>query len=157
MKITRAGIEEITDILEQTPLQIASSTKSMTSTQLVRSKKKEDWSALEVLAHLRACADVWGRDIEKMLLEDKPTLPEISPRGHLPDTNYLELDFQSSNSAFCSQRAGFLKMLSELDFEDWSRSGRSGERTHTVFSQARRMALHEQKHWEQLKSIAGEI
>ncbi len=40
---------------------------------------EEDWSAKDILAHLRTCADVWGKHIVIMMMQDHPTLRYISP------------------------------------------------------------------------------
>src|SRR5262245_49175028 len=34
-----------------------------------------EWSAVDVLAHLRACADVWGNCIAEIIAHDHPTTP----------------------------------------------------------------------------------
>jgi hypothetical protein len=40
-----------------------------------------------------------------------------------------------------------------LDFADWSRDAEIKDRPHTVFNQARRLAMHEAAHCEQIEMM----
>ena len=53
------------------------------------------WSATEILAHLRSCADVWGDCIAAILAEDRPTLRAINPTTWIDRTNYRETDVRA--------------------------------------------------------------
>jgi hypothetical protein len=88
-----------------------------------------------------------------MLHEAEPTLKHVSPRSHLKKTDYLELSFQELFRSFVDQRRELLQTLYDLEFADWSRGAMIKDRRHTVFSQARRMALHEVTHCEHLESL----
>lgn len=154
MKITQQGIDDILVILAETPERFAAASQDRTLEQLHRRPEPKSWSVNEILAHLRACADVWGLDIKRMLSEDAPSLPDVHPTIHLKGTDYPDLEFQTSLAAFAEQRKSLLIKLKSLGFQDWSRTARIKDRTHTVFSQARRMALHEQGHWDQVAGAA---
>lgn len=152
MKTTRDEIEMILALLEQTPQRIA---KALVSSQgdVYFTPDQKTWSVHEVLVHLRACADVWGQNIEKMLLRNKPILAEIHPHAQARNANYKEQDFVNSLRIFVEQRENLLQKLKNLHFEDWSRSAMIGGRRHTVFSQARRMAMHEPAYCEQIENL----
>ncbi len=153
MKITPAEIEEILELLAETPPRIASASRGVENARLHFKPDDQSWSANDVLAHLRSCADVWGKSITAMLAEPRPTLPHISPRSWIRKTNYPALEFRASFQAFAGQRREFLAGLKNLAFADWSGAARIEGREHTVFSQARRMALHENKHCEQIEAL----
>ena len=114
-----------------------------------------------MLAHLRACADVWGACITTMLAEDMPTLRAINPRAWIKRTDYLDLDFQPSLAAFARQRAELVAILQPLPRAAWSRAatvtgaGKPLERT--VLSYARRMAGHERPHVKQIERIVTSL
>jgi hypothetical protein len=114
---------------------------------------KKSWSANDILAHLRACADVWGETIAAMLKEDTPTLPHVSPRSWIRKTNYPNLSFRESLDEFTDQRRQLLITLNQLNYGDWSRGALINGRRHTIFSQARRMAKHEIVHCEQIEEL----
>lgn len=153
MKATQKGIDQILYSLANTPLQIANSTKGVDASLLRAKSDRKPWSANDILAHLRSCADVWGNSIEAMLAEDTPTLPDLHPRKWVKETNYLELPFHESFQAFVKQREKLLVTLRKLPFDDWSRAAMIGGRKHTVFTQARRMAKHEKEHCKQIENL----
>jgi DinB superfamily len=153
MKATPAQIEEVLQTLAETPRRIAVATETTAAEQLMYRPDAKSWSANDILAHLRACADVWGETIEAMLQEDEPTLKHISPRTYIRKTCYPELPFQDSFQAFVGQRDDLLQTLGGLEFAGWSRGALIKDRRHTVFTQARRLALHEATHIEQLEAL----
>ena len=61
-----------------------------------------------MLAHLRACADVWGDCIVAMITQDTPTLRAVDPRTWIRQTDYLAQDFEPSLHAFATQRTALL-------------------------------------------------
>lgn len=155
MEMTQHEIDEIVRLLTRTPERITAVAQTLTPAQLHTKANAQTWSANDILAHLRACVDVWGEDIDAMLAHNSPTLRHLSPRTYLRQTNYAALDFGPSFQMFCEQRAELLTKLHSLPLADWSRDAQIKERRHTVFSHARRMALHEAAHCEQIESLIG--
>ena len=113
------------------------------------------WSAQEILAHLRACAALWGKSIDRMLAEDRPTIRYVSPRGWIRKTTWLQDNFTDSLRAFSSERARLLTTLSQLAPADWGRgatfTATTRGREATVLDYARRIADHEAVHLDQLR------
>jgi len=146
-------------LLMATPLRIAGASKNMNKDQLRRKPAADSWSANEVLAHLRACADVWGSSIMAMLTQDRPTLRYVSPRTWIKKTNYADLEFGVSFRAYANQRKDLLKVLRTLSDDDWLRGASvkaaKKRREETVLSYAERMARHEAGHCEQVERILG--
>ena len=97
-------------------------TAGLAPAQLHTRPTPDEWSANEVLAHLRACADVWGDCIVAMLAHDAPTLRAVNPKTWIRKTDYLEQDFQPSFHAFATQRSELLAVLEPLAREGWSRA-----------------------------------
>jgi hypothetical protein len=151
MKITQENIDEVLQLLAETPERITAVAQTLTPEQLHAKPDPKTWSINDILAHLRACVDVWVKDIDAMLAQDSPTLRHISPRTYLLKTNYPALDFEPSFQLFIEQRKALLEKLNGLDFADWSRDAEIKGRQHTVFSQARRLAMHEAAHCEQIE------
>jgi hypothetical protein len=120
IRITAAEVEQLQRALAATPRRIASLSRGVETGRLNFKPDDDSWSANEVLAHLRACADVWGKSIMAMITQDHPTLRYISPRGWIRKTNYTELEFSESLTAFTLQRRDLLKALKGLSAVDWS-------------------------------------
>jgi hypothetical protein len=141
--------------LADTPRQIATITRRRGNRELRSKPEKGAWCAGEILAHLRACADVWGTAIARMIAEDRPTIRHVSPRAWIRKTDHVEADFGASLEAFTQQRDGLVRQLLSLDTSGWSRvaivtsSGR--QREVTVLIYATRIRDHELQHLEQLE------
>lgn len=153
MKSSPSDIQHFLDTLADTPRRLATASTDVDDSRLHFRPSPGSWSALEILAHLRACADVWGASIESMRAAEEPSLPDIHPRKWLKQTNYTALLFSESFQAFAIQREMLLSILRSLSAEEWSRGAQIGTRRHTIFSQTRRMALHELAHCDQTEDL----
>ena len=153
MKVTSAEIEMFMQILSETPLRISQASKGLDEANLQFKADRKSWSAKDILAHLRSCADLWTHSIYAMLAENEPVFSDIDERNWAKVTRYAELPFAESFQAFSLQRENLLRVLKNLRFESWERSAIIFERKHTVFTQTRRMAKHEQEHCEQIAAL----
>jgi DinB family protein len=157
MKVSPAETESVLRLLAATPRRITSLSRGVEIGELHFRPRQDSWSANDVLAHLRACADVWGKSIVEMITRDHPKLRYSSPRGWIRKTDYLELEFRESLKAFTDQRRELLRALKGLAIEDWSRSATftatTKGREQTVFSYACRIAEHENKHCDQIEAV----
>jgi hypothetical protein len=161
MQATPAEIEEILERLAEAPRRIAAMTGSLDNARLHAKFGEDPWSANDILAHLRSCADVWGKGILAMLAQDHPTLRYVSPRTWIKKMKYPEQDFLPSFQAFARQRDDLLAALRPLAFEGWSRgatfTGTTRGREETVFTYARRIVHHEQPHLDQLEGLLNSL
>ena len=152
-------IEQILTALAEGPPRIAEHTIGLTKAQLHAPPSPGEWSANEVLAHLRSCADVWGDCIATILHQDKPTIRAVNPRTWIERTDYLEQGFRSSLQAFTAQWTALLRVLEPLSPEAWSRSatitGAGKVLARTVYSYADWMAEHERPHLKQIRRMAS--
>lgn len=154
-------IEQNLNLLEATPARITELTASLSPAQLLVPPRPGDWSARDVLAHLRACSDMWGRYIVLILTEDHPTFKAVNPTTWIKHTNYRELEFHPSLQAFTAQRAELLAVLKPLPPEAWSReatvTGAGVPRQRTVQTYAQWLANHEGSHFKQFERIASTL
>ena len=154
-------LEQILMMLPAAPSRIAAITTGLTDAQLDSAPKLGEWSVNEIVAHLRACADVWGDCIAAILVQDKPTLKAVNPRTWITQTDYLEQAFRPALHAFTVQRTELLTVLKSLAPEDWSRSatvtgaGKPLERT--VHTYAESLALHERPHLKQIERTVNAV
>ncbi|HEX7165798.1 MAG TPA: DinB family protein [Acidimicrobiales bacterium] len=150
--------DDILARLADGPRQIAGVAAGVAPARLRARPAPDEWSANDVLAHLRSCSDMWGRCIEAMVADDHPTLKAVNPTTWIKQTDYPNLEFAVSFRAFDAQRAGLLALLEALPPDGWSRAatvtvaGKPRERT--VHFYAEWLATHERPH---LKQIARAI
>jgi hypothetical protein len=125
------SIEQILTVLAETPTRLETITTGLAPAQLRTAPNHDERSANDVLAHFRACADVWGGCIVAIIIEERPTLRAINPRTWINQTDYRELEFRPSLRAFATQRTDLLRVLGSLPHEDWDRAATvtGGERS----------------------------
>ena len=154
-------IEQVLTMLAAAPPRIAALTAGLAPAQLHAAPAPGEWSAVEVLAHLRSCSDMWGECIVAIIVHDQPTLRAVNPRTWINETDYREQAFQTSLHAFAKQRTELLAVLGPLAPEGWARSaivtgtGRPLERTAHFYAQW--LAEHERPHLKQIERIARAI
>lgn len=148
-------VELVLTTLANTPKEIAQIARGHDDRELHRQPAAEAWSARDIVAHLRGCAHVWGRSIDRMINENRPTIRYVSPRGWMKKAGYLDQDFQASFQAFSEARTTLLDILRRLDPDGWSRgatfTGTTLGRNATVLLYAQRIADHEVRHLDQLR------
>lgn len=153
--------DELLKVLADAPAQILTYTKDVSDEELHGAPGDAEWSANEVLAHLRSCADVWGGCIERILAEDEPILRASSPRAEVNRKDYPELPWSQSLTAYTRQRAKLLDILRALTPKEWSRQATvtvAGARhIRTVEFYAQWLAEHERPHIKQIKRIGAEM
>lgn len=158
---TPLTIEQNLALLAAAPARLADLANGLAPDQLLAPPAPGEWSARDVLAHLRACADMWGSYIVKILGQDHPTFKAVNPTSWIKQTNYRELEFHPSLQAFTRQRAELLALLEPLAPEAWVRAatvtGAGKPRERTVQTYAMWLANHEQSHFRQLERIIAAL
>ncbi|MFI4972549.1 MAG: DinB family protein, partial [Hyphomicrobiales bacterium] len=141
------------------PEAIASLTAGLPRARLHRAPSPGAWSVNDVLAHLRSCADMWGRYMATIIREDRPTIRAMNPTTWIKSTNYPQLEFAPSLRAFAEQRAELLAILGPLPKANWSRgatvTGAGRPRERTVLDYARWLANHERSHVKHIERIVS--
>jgi uncharacterized damage-inducible protein DinB len=146
-------------MLAAAPSRLADLTEDVPPAQLLAPPGPGEWSARDVLAHLRACADMWGKCIAVILSEDRPTIKAVNPTTWIKQTDYREQEFGPLLQAFTTQRADLLAVLEPLPPEAWSRSatvtGAGKPRERTVYTYAQWLANHERSHFRQIERFVN--
>ena len=151
---------EIVVRLAAAPRRIAAVTAGVPNSRLRASPAPDAWSIVDILAHLRASADVWGGAIEQILAARCPTFKAISPHTWLKQTDYRSLDFAALLRAYARQRTALVRQLQALPARVWERSaivtgcGAPLERTLTWYALG--IAGHEHSHLKHIERLMGE-
>src|SRR5689334_3013700 len=115
-------VEEVLSMLAAAPPRIAELADGLADSRLQSVPAPGEWSANEVLAHLRACADMWGSCIREIIAHDRPTIRAINPRTWIDTTDYREQAFHPSLAAYAKQRAELMAALEPLPAQGWQRT-----------------------------------
>jgi hypothetical protein len=158
MKPAFEEVGRILELLAQGPLRIEAATRGFQPTRLYLRSDVEPWSVSDILAHLRACSDVWGNSIIAMVSQDNPTLRYVSPRSWMRKPEYQEQAFDAALESFAQERQKLVEMLADLDEAGWARRATftrtsPRQRDQTVLSYSERIVNHEQPHLDQIESL----
>ena len=150
--------EEILALLRIAPHRIANAAAGLSEAVLTERPGPEEWSPNLILAHLRACQDIWGEiRVLRMLTEDHPTMRAVNPMTWLAQTDYRELTFSESLQTFTVQRQRFVDTLAKLSREQWMRGGTftggGRPRLYTIHTEADALARHERGHIKQIERL----
>ena len=155
-------VDEIMAILPVTTGRIAAVTASLSPALLRASPEPTAWSINDILAHLRACHDVLGGKMLRILEEDRPTWWAMNPRSWMRQTDYPDWEFGAAFAAFAQQRAEVLAVLEPLEPAAWSRTARvtglpGGMTELDVRYYGSWMAGHERQHLDQIAQVAERV
>jgi hypothetical protein len=151
----------VLDQLRATPLRLRELTSGVAPELLRTSPGPDEWSANDVLAHLRACSDRWGEAATRIIEEDRPKIRGTEPRIWITKTNYLDLEFAPSLRVFVRQRKALLAVLDPLSPDAWQRTGTlvgAGKPVDlTAYYYAERLARHERPHVKQIAKVVAAL
>ena len=131
---------------------ITDSTAGVDEARLSTRLANDEWSVVQILAHLRGCIEIWSSEIYTMLEIDRPRLPKIHPRQWAKKQRYDTLTFAENFQAFKTAHDNLLPVLWELSPGDWGRSMKITGWEHSVFSHVRRWVQHEAQHCDQIEA-----
>src|SRR4051812_50176190 len=95
-------------ILPVTVVRLDELTAALTPERLRLSPEPDAWSINDVLAHLRACHDVLGGNMLRILGEDRPTWRAMNPPTWVERTDHPDWEFGSAPAPLRPPRPGVL-------------------------------------------------
>jgi hypothetical protein len=147
-------IHDLLTRLVSVPARIARAVSGWTEPQLHATPGDGQWSAADILAHLRASDDIVTPRVYMMLVRDDPPLPAYDERRWAAVAGYAGADFHGSLHLFGLRRAELVAVLHRAAPADWDRSGLHEERGRiSVLELIRRFVEHEEEHCAQLEAI----
>ena len=157
MSVSRSEIDGYLRLLREAPERIAAATAGVPTDRLHQRTPDEPWSVNDILAHIRASADMREKYVGDMAAGTRATLRYESPRGWIRKTDYLGLPFVDSFAAFRAHRSAWLEHLEALTPADWERGALIRDRPETIRSYVRSLIDHELLHCEQIETILRPI
>jgi len=151
------AVDEIMDILRSTVPRLEELTGNVPPDWLY-TVTDYGWSVNEQLAHLRACHDVLGGNMLRIVREDHPAWKGLSPRAWLNQTDYFDWRYDPAFDAFRTQRAELLEVLEPLLPADWERTATVAVPPRATFEYSTRyygdwLAGHERAHLKHITRI----
>ena len=140
------------------PIFLDSLSDRFSEEELSTAPSKKEWSAVQILAHLRAGTEVWSYSIYAMIMLDSPTLAFIHPRDWDKKMKYKKLTYAENLLAYKVNRINLLRILKGLSFADWGRTATFVGKANiqTIFNKVHTMASHDRDHRQQLETMFPE-
>lgn len=91
--------------------------------QARRRPSADEWSVVEVVAHMRDVEQHAVQRVRRMLTEDTPHLPAFDHEEYVRSGNYADLPLGSTLDEYVELRRSHLDVLAGLDPDGWQRPG----------------------------------
>jgi len=150
----RTETASLVERLAGAPGRIATATASLAPERLSTPPADGEWSALGVLAHIRACDDILSPRLVMMTVRDEPSMPVFDERRWEEAMGYASSDFQELLAAYTFRRSELVRALRRLGPADWHRTGQLETRGTIVLQNVLRMIVeHEDEHCLQIEML----
>lgn len=117
-------VAETTKTLRAIPVVLPALVAGLDPEQARARPASEEWSAVEVVAHLRDVEAHALARVRRMLTEDDPHLPGFDQEQLARDSNYRSFDLHQTLGEYLALREEHLRLLDSLTPQDWERTGR---------------------------------
>ena len=149
-----SGVDDLVERLAATPGRIAAAAAGRSPEELSAAPADGEWSAVAILAHLRASDDILAPRLVAMLVREEPALPAFDDRRWEEVMGYAASDFQELLATFTFRRVELVRVLRQLAPADWQRTGLHEARGRITLQETlRHIAEHEAEHCLQLEAL----
>jgi hypothetical protein len=154
-------VEAVMEILRSTVPRLDELTRGVPQKRLT-AVTDYGWSVNDQLAHLRACHDVLGGNMLRIVREDHPSWKGMNPRAWQTQTDYFDWKFRPAFGVFSAQRAELLEVLEPLPPNAWKRTATVSAPPGLVYEYSVLyygdwMARHERSHLKHIARIMKEL
>ncbi|MGN6755830.1 MAG: DinB family protein [Thermomicrobiales bacterium] len=145
---------ELLDTYRATPAILRALLRGVSDEQARARAGANDWSIIEIVAHL-ADAEVTATErVTLMTREDRPRLAAYDQEKRARARNYIGLDLAATLERFAHLRAEQIALLSTFDTAAWQRGGVHDEAgAITVEALTAHMAAHDAIHLAQIARL----
>jgi uncharacterized damage-inducible protein DinB len=147
-----ATLEEQMARMERTAEDLASAVKGVSDAALSKRPDEENWSAKEVVCHLRDAEEAFLSRFQSIMAMAEPKFPAADPDRTAIERQYARDDAQKAVESFKGRRVETLAFLRALKPEQWERGGVHPARGRmTMKDFVGLMAWHDDNHLDQIK------
>jgi uncharacterized damage-inducible protein DinB len=152
-----ASLEQQMARMDRTPDDFAAAIAAMPYHLLSKRPDDANWSAKEVVCHIRDIEESFMARMQLIMTMDEPKFLPVEPDRWAAERQYQRNDAEEALRAFRARREESLKLLRSLRPEQFERGGLHATRGRmTIADFVALMAWHDDNHLEQLKrALAG--
>jgi len=147
-----ATLDEQLARMERTVNDYAAVVKNVSDAQLTKRPDPKNWSAKEVVCHVRDTEESFMMRFLSIMAMDDPKFLPVEPDRWAVERQYQRNDVQEALAALRTRREETLRFLRGLKPEQWERGGIHATRGRmTIKDFVELMAWHDDNHLDQLK------
>ena len=147
-----ATLDEQLARMERTVNDYAAVVKNVSDAQLTKRPDPKNWSAKEVVCHVRDIEESFMMRFLSIVAMDDPKFLPVEPDRWAVERQYQRNDVQEALAALKTRREETLRFLRGLKPEQWERGGIHATRGRmTIKDFVELMAWHDDNHLDQLK------
>jgi len=147
-----ATLDEQLARMERTVNDYAAVVKNVSDAQLTKRPDPKNWSAKEVVCHVRDIEESFMMRFLSIVAMDDPKFLPVEPDRWAVERQYQRNDVQEALAALRTRREETLRFLRGLKPEQWERGGIHATRGRmTIKDFVELMAWHDDNHLDQLK------
>ena len=147
-----ATLDEQLARMERTVNDYAAVVKNVSDAQLTKRPDPKNWSAKEVVCHVRDIEESFMTRFLSIMAMDDPKFLPVEPDRWAVERQYQRNDVQEALAALRTRREETLRFLRGLKPEQWERGGIHATRGRmTIKDFVELMAWHDDNHLDQLK------
>lgn len=117
------GRAEVLAELTATPARMRALFEGADSDLVSRPREGGEWSAFQVLCHMRDISLVYSGRFRWMALGDNPTMPSFDENAWVMAATDTPADVPAMLAAFAGSRDDLMRLLTRLPEAGWERSG----------------------------------
>jgi hypothetical protein len=149
----QATIDTLLENLQENIRRFAWAITGCDEEDLHTSPEGDEWSPMEILAHVKACDDILTGRIAIILTHSNPSLQDFDVDAWAKKAGYVEATLDQTLLVYQRHRDEMLWVLRRLSFDDWARTTQHETRgTITLYDLVRTFTEHEMEHVEQLEA-----
>jgi len=147
-----ATLDEQLARMERTVNDYAAVVKNVSDAQLTKRPDPKNWSAKEVVCHVRDTEESFMMRFLSIMAMDDPKFLPVEPDRWAVERQYQRNDVQEALTALRTRREETLRFFRGLKPEQWERGGIHATRGRmTLKDFVELMAWHDDNHLDQLK------
>ncbi len=153
-----ANLESVTRALGRTPEILKTRVEALSEAQLRARVAPDEWTMIEMIAHLRDANELIAWRLDKILKEDNPTFAFAGVNERVAQSDYNALDVKQLLDEFTRDRSAIVERLEHLTPEQWAR--RAIHQTHGERDVAGQMQIfveHDAGHLDQLERVIQKL
>ncbi|GCF10956.1 DinB family protein [Dictyobacter arantiisoli] len=136
------------------PDRLVRATSGKTPAQLGGRPGPDEWSVIEIFAHMRAVDDIVTSRIYMLLARDHAPLVDFDERRWAEIAHYVNRDLHQSLTLFTLRRIEVVMVLRQLFAQDWQRTGQHETAgPQSLLAIVRSLVAHEEEHCAQIEKL----